>query len=70
MAWLVAVRFDHEGMTIIRPWRRRRIAWTQVSGLVWDGGRPPCPGRPTPSGGAAANAAPSWPYKHGHGLSR
>jgi hypothetical protein len=35
MAFAVAVRLDGEGITIIRPWRRRRIAWTQVSGLVY-----------------------------------
>jgi hypothetical protein len=34
MAFLVAVRFDGYGITIIRPWRCRRVGWEQVSGLV------------------------------------
>jgi hypothetical protein len=35
MAWLVAVRFDDAAITIIRPWRRRRIGWDQIAGLVY-----------------------------------
>jgi hypothetical protein len=32
---LVAVRFDDDAITIIRPWRRRRVPWSQVAGLVY-----------------------------------
>jgi hypothetical protein len=35
MTWLVAVRFDDTAITIVRPWRRRRIEWTQISGLIY-----------------------------------
>ena len=35
MAGLVAVRFDDTAITIIRPWRRRRIEWVQISGLIY-----------------------------------
>jgi hypothetical protein len=35
MALFVKVRFDDVGITIIRPWRRRRVAWKQVTGLVY-----------------------------------
>jgi hypothetical protein len=35
MVWLVAVRFDDAAITIIRPWRRRRILWDQIAGLVY-----------------------------------
>jgi hypothetical protein len=31
---LVNVRFDDAGITIIRPWSRRRFDWAQVAGLV------------------------------------
>ena len=33
--WFVQVRFDDEGITIIRSLRRRRVAWSQVAGLVY-----------------------------------
>jgi hypothetical protein len=32
---LVALRFDDTGITIIRPWRRRRVEWSRVAGLVY-----------------------------------
>jgi hypothetical protein len=35
MAWLVAVRFDDSAITIIRPWRRHRIPWHQIAGLIY-----------------------------------
>jgi hypothetical protein len=35
MTWLVAVRFDDAAITIIRPWRRRRVPWDQVAGLIY-----------------------------------
>ncbi|MCO5971260.1 hypothetical protein [Actinoallomurus soli] len=35
MAWLVAVRFDDTAVTIIRPWRRRRIPWDDIAGLIY-----------------------------------
>lgn len=35
MTLLVNVRFDDAGLTIIRPWGRRRFEWEQVAGLVW-----------------------------------
>jgi hypothetical protein len=35
MAWLVAVRFDDAAITIIRPWRRRRIPWDRIAGLIY-----------------------------------
>jgi hypothetical protein len=35
MAWLVALRFDDTAITIVRPWRRRRIEWSRVAGLVY-----------------------------------
>jgi hypothetical protein len=35
MAWLVAVRFDDAAITIIRPWRRRRVPWDQIAGLIY-----------------------------------
>jgi hypothetical protein len=35
MAWLVAVRFDDGAITVIRPWRRRRVPWDQVAGLIY-----------------------------------
>ncbi len=34
LALFVKVRFDDAGITIIRPWRRRRFYWAQVAGLV------------------------------------
>ncbi|MFL6120657.1 hypothetical protein [Actinophytocola sp.] len=34
MYW-VAVRFDDTAITIIRPWRRRRIEWSRVAGLMY-----------------------------------
>jgi hypothetical protein len=34
MALFVNVRFDDAGITITRPWRRRRFDWAQVAGLV------------------------------------
>lgn len=34
MYW-VAVRFDDTAITIIRPWRRRRIEWNLVAGLIY-----------------------------------
>jgi len=38
MTWLVAVRFDDTAITIVRPWRRRRIPWDQVAGLIYTSG--------------------------------
>jgi hypothetical protein len=35
MVWLVAVRFDDAAITIIRPWRRHRIPWDQIAGLIY-----------------------------------
>ncbi|MDN3352424.1 hypothetical protein [Actinomadura sp. DC4] len=35
LAWLVAVRFDDDAITVIRPWRRRRVPWDRVAGLVY-----------------------------------
>lgn len=35
MAWLVAVRFDDTAITIVRPWRRRRIPWDRIAGLIY-----------------------------------
>lgn len=32
---LAADRFDAAGITIIRPWRRRRVAWSEIGGLVY-----------------------------------
>lgn len=45
------VRFDDDGMTIRRPWRRRRrIPWTDVAGVAWTDkllrGRRPLEGGP------------------------
>jgi hypothetical protein len=34
MALFVKVRFDDAGITIIRPWSRRRFDWARVVGLV------------------------------------
>jgi hypothetical protein len=34
MALFMKVRFDDAGITIIRPWRRRRFGWARVAGLV------------------------------------
>jgi hypothetical protein len=36
--WLVVDRFDDTGVTIIRPWRRQHVPWSQVSGLVYTQG--------------------------------
>lgn len=33
--FLVVDRFDDTGVTIIRPWRRQHVPWTQISGLVY-----------------------------------
>lgn len=41
---LVTLRFDDEGVTVVRPWRRRRVAWKDVAGLVY---------APGPAGGSA-----------------
>lgn len=38
VAWLVAVRFGDDGITIIRPWRRRHVAWSQIAGLIYTRG--------------------------------
>jgi hypothetical protein len=35
MRWLVYDRFDDDGVTIVRTWRRRHIPWTEISGLVY-----------------------------------
>src|SRR6185437_624529 len=35
MTLFVKVRFDDAGLTVTRPWGRRRFEWKQVSGLVW-----------------------------------
>ena len=35
---LVTLRFDDEGVTVVRPWRRRRVAWKDVAGLVYTTG--------------------------------
>jgi hypothetical protein len=35
MVWLVALWFDDDAITIVRPWRRQRIAWSQVAGLIY-----------------------------------
>jgi hypothetical protein len=45
MAWLVAVRFDDAAITIIRPWRRRRIPWDQIAGLIYTQEPTSLPGR-------------------------
>jgi hypothetical protein len=34
LALFVKVRFDDAGITIVRPWSRRRFDWAQVAGLV------------------------------------
>jgi hypothetical protein len=33
--WLTVVRFDDEAITIVRLWRRTRIEWSRVSGLMY-----------------------------------
>jgi hypothetical protein len=45
MAWLVAVRFDDASITIIRPWRRRRVRWDQVAGVIYTREATSQPGR-------------------------
>lgn len=35
MRFLVRLRFDDEGITVVRVPRRRRVAWSQVAGLVY-----------------------------------
>ena len=35
MRWFVKVRFDDKGITMIRPWRRQRIEWYQIAGLIY-----------------------------------
>ncbi|HEX3786684.1 MAG TPA: hypothetical protein VHW44_02380 [Pseudonocardiaceae bacterium] len=35
LRWFVAVRFDDDGLTIIRPWSRRRVEWSQIGGLIY-----------------------------------
>jgi hypothetical protein len=35
MALFMKVRLDDAGVTLIRPWRRRRFDWTQIAGLVF-----------------------------------
>ena len=38
MRLLVTLRFDDQAITITRPWRRRRVPWSQIAGLIytWD----------------------------------
>jgi hypothetical protein len=33
--WVTAIRFETDCLVVIRPWRRRRIAWTALDGAGW-----------------------------------
>ena len=41
MTWLVYVQFDDTAITIVRPWRRRRVEWRHIAGLVYTELGPP-----------------------------
>jgi hypothetical protein len=32
---MVALEFDDTAITIVRPWRRRRVEWTRIAGLIY-----------------------------------